>query len=346
MRRPAAARAFLDAAIPFIKTAVADDAFAVVESLLPAVEQAGAVAGDADASALVRRVEDLQIAFADLQSPLWTLRNAPADPEANQSVGEFYCLRKQEWEKGVRYLAVGWDKSLAAAAAADAASPSAPERQAGVGDAWWGRAEAADGRPLPPEYRDALRRRAYLWYNRALPLLKGKESKRVADRTADLCHRFPDLPTVWEHLNVSGAAPVGDSFVRLKPGQAISTKEAVAGPVEITVTARGAAGDAFFQCRQGKEVLLVWETRMRNDVVHVRRPLPAQPSFFTDDAGLYPARKDSWTTFTCTLTADRMTPVVNGQPIAMKNHYKNDVSQAGRSSWNRKANNAWKSSRL
>ncbi len=328
VRRPAAARAFLDAAIPFIKAAVTDDAYSVVAPLLPAVEQAGALAGDADASALVRRVEDLQSTFADLQSPLRTLNETPANPDANQSVGEFYCLRKQEWDKGVRSLAAGWDKGLAAAAAADAASPSTPEKQTAVGDAWWGRAEAADGAPLTPEYREALRRRAYVWYNRALPLLKGKESKRIADRTADLCCRFPDLPTVWDQLDVSGASPVGDSFVRLKLGQAISTKEAVAGPVEVTVTARGASGDVFFQCRQGKEVLVVWETRMRNDIVHIRRPLPAQASFFTDDAGLYPPSKDSWTTFTCTITGDRIATVVNGQPIAVKNHYKNEVSQA------------------
>ena len=61
--------------------------------------------------------------------------------------------------------------------------------------------------------------------------------------------------------------------------------------------------------------------------MHVRRLIPTPPLGFTDDVGHYPPSKDSWTTFTCTITADRMAPVVNGQPIAVKNHYKNEVSQ-------------------
>jgi WD domain, G-beta repeat len=328
VRRPAAARAFLDAAMPLLKTAQADDAYASVAPLLPTVEQAGATAGDAVASALARKMTDLQKAFTDLQSPLKTLQTTPGDPDANQAVGEFYCLRKQEWDKGVRSLAVGREKGLAAAAAADVASPSAPERQAAVGDAWWDRAESFDGAALTPEYPEALRRRAYVWYNQALPRLRAKEAKRVADRLADLCQRYPDLPNAWEQWDVSKAAPVGDHFVRLKPGQAISTKEAVAGPVQITVVARGAQGDCFFQCRQGNEVLVVWETRTRESIVHVRRPIPLQRLAFTDDAGLFPPSNDAWNTFTCSITRDRMAPAVNGQPIVVKNHYKNEVSQA------------------
>ena len=168
-------------------------------------------------------------------------------------------------------------------------------------------------------------RRAYAWYNRALPLLGEKEEKRVANRVAEMCQQYPDLPFAWEQLDVSKAVPVGDFFVRLKPGQAISTKEAVAGPVEITVVARGGMGDAFFQCRQGKDVVVIWDARMREKVVHVRRPIPSQPSSFTDDASSFPPGQDAWNTYTCTVTQDQMAFLVNGKPVPTKKDYKNDV---------------------
>jgi hypothetical protein len=98
--------------------------------------------------------------------------------------------------------------------------------------------------------------------------------------------------------------------------------------VSNVVVARGASGDSFFQCHQGKEVLVVWQTRAREMVVHVRRPLPTQPLAFTDDAVPFPPAKDSWNTFTCSITRGVMVHLVNGQPITAKNHYKNEVSQS------------------
>ncbi len=242
IRRPGAARAFLDATVPLLKAARADDAYASVAPLLPMVEQACSIAGDSEgsraASALANEMARLQKDFEDLQIDLQALKAAPDDPDANQVVGEFYCLRKQDWDRGVRFLALGRDKGLAGAAAKDVAAPATPDKQAAVGDAWWDLAKSADSSPALPETREALRRRAYTWYNQALPLLVEKEEKRVADRVADLCQRYPDFPSAWEQLDVSKAVPVGDSFVRLMLGQVISTKEAVAGPVEITVVAR------------------------------------------------------------------------------------------------------------
>ena len=117
IRRPRAARAFLDAAVPLLKAARADDAYASVAFLLPMVEQSCSIAGDSEgsqaASALVKDMMCLQKDFADLQREFQALKAAPNDPDANQVVGEFYCLRKQDWDRGVRFLALGRDKGLA-----------------------------------------------------------------------------------------------------------------------------------------------------------------------------------------------------------------------------------------
>ncbi len=330
IRDPAAARSFLDAAAPFLKAARADDAYASVAPLFGTVEHVCIIAERSDASraasALVKDMTGLQKDFEDLQTHLQTLKSAPDDPDANQAVGEFYCLRKRDWDKGLRPLALGRNKALAAAAAEDRADPSAPDRQAAVGDSWWDLAGSKADSPRIPEFREALLRRTFAWYDRALPLLGAKEAKRVADRAAELCRQYPDLPVAWERLDLSRAAPVGDFFVRLKPGQAISTKEAVAGPVEITVVARGGTGDAFFQCRRGKDVVVVWDARMREKVVHVRRPVPSQPSSFTDDAGSFPPARNGWNAYTCTIAADQATFLVNGQSIPTKKVYKTDMS--------------------
>ncbi len=330
-RGPAAAHAFLDAAVPLLKAARADDAYASVAPLFETVNRVCSLAEQpeaARAAALVKDMAGLQKDFEDLQTHLQTLKAVPDDPDANEAVGEFYCLRKQDWDKGARSLALGRNKDLAAAAAKDCADPSAPDKQAAVGDAWWDQAESTTDSPSTPEFREAILRRVYAWYNRVLPLLGEKEEKRVADRVADLCQHYPDLPFAWEKLDVSKAVPVGDFFVRLKPGQAISTKEAVAGPVEITVVARGGTGDAFFQCRQGKDIVAVWDARMREKVVHVRRPIPSQPSSFTDDAGPFPPAQDAWNTYTCTFTQDQMAFLVNGTVVPTKKDYKNDVSRS------------------
>ena len=151
-RGPAAADAFLDAAVPLLKAARADDAYASVAPLLATIDQVCSMAERPEAaraaSALVKDLTGLQKDFEDLQTCLQTLKAVPDDPDANEAVGEFYCLRKQDWDKGVRSLALGRNKVLAAAAAKDCADPSAPDKQAAVGDAWWDRAESmADFRP-------------------------------------------------------------------------------------------------------------------------------------------------------------------------------------------------------
>ena len=73
IRGPAAARAFLDAAVPLLKEARADDTYAAVAALFPVVRLACATAADAEAAraaALVNDMAALQTEFEDLQKQI------------------------------------------------------------------------------------------------------------------------------------------------------------------------------------------------------------------------------------------------------------------------------------
>lgn len=114
-----------------------------------------------------------------------TLRKNPDDPEANFEVGTWYFFfagnaATRLRQRACAYLAKCSDPALAAAAKADLTCPADPEEQVRVGDLW-----AATDRPRSQRLISALAygasydRRAYFWYQRALPGLSGPTQARV-----------------------------------------------------------------------------------------------------------------------------------------------------------------------
>ena len=92
------------------------------------------------------------------------LRNAPDDQGANQTVGLYLCLARQDWAAGLPYLTRGTDVRLLDAAKLDLSGPTDPKAQHRLGETWF--AFAADA-------RDQRARRAYLgrarvWFEREL----------------------------------------------------------------------------------------------------------------------------------------------------------------------------------
>jgi len=65
------------------------------------------------------------------------LKEDPKDADANLTLGEYYCLFKGDWDRGLRYLAAGSDPALQTPAAADLAGPTDAAAQAALGDQWW-----------------------------------------------------------------------------------------------------------------------------------------------------------------------------------------------------------------
>ncbi len=123
--------------------------------------------------------------FASVAEALALLKKDPDHAEANLTVGHYYCLQKENWDKGIAYLAKGSDQALAHAAKLDHAEPDDPKAQTAVGDAWWDLAEARDRRG---DEKKSLKDRAVEWYRRAAPrltgLLKAKAEGRVKETGA------------------------------------------------------------------------------------------------------------------------------------------------------------------
>jgi hypothetical protein len=92
------------------------------------------------------------------------LRNAPDDQGANQTVGLYLCLARQDWAAGLPHLTRGTDVRLIDAAKLDLSTPTDPKAQHRLGETWF--AFATDA-------RDHRGKRAYLgraryWFERQL----------------------------------------------------------------------------------------------------------------------------------------------------------------------------------
>ena len=129
-------------------------------------------------SALISKIRTLNNRFAKIEEQLAILQNQPDDPQANQSVGEFYFCSKGDFDKGLLFLALG-EGETAELAKQELNSPGDPKSKTALGDLWW---EFADSRKQ--EEKENVRTHAVDLYREALPHLTGINRKRVESRIA------------------------------------------------------------------------------------------------------------------------------------------------------------------
>lgn len=98
--------------------------------------------------------------FHDAQE---VLKTKPDDAEANLSAGRWYCLAKNDYAKGLPYLAQGSDATLRDLAVREAGKPASTNDKLSLAEAW---SAAALERKAPD--RDALLAHAAQWYETAL----------------------------------------------------------------------------------------------------------------------------------------------------------------------------------
>lgn len=163
----------------------ADDYPLALEASRAAVDEArkrGDPALRKRAAATIARADQLAAAYAQVQGALETLRQAPGDAEANLAVGQFFCLAKGDWKKGLPHLAQGSDPRLALLAQTEQQfDPKAPAAGAlALADAWWELAQGEQGRA-----GEQLRGRALYWYRLAVVGMTGLEKARVERLLAD-----------------------------------------------------------------------------------------------------------------------------------------------------------------
>jgi hypothetical protein len=131
------------------------------------------------AQASIKSVKEAAAAFEVVQEAMKTLKERPADPDANLAVGKFLCFIKGDWKQGSPLLLLGSDATLKTLAEKEGEARDGAA-QVKVGDGWWKLAAQEEG-----VLQTNLRRRALFWYTKALPgltgLVKDKVEKRVAE---------------------------------------------------------------------------------------------------------------------------------------------------------------------
>ena len=126
------------------------------------------------------KAQSLATAYQAIQGALAAVRTKGDDPAANEAVGRFYCLVKQDWKAGLPYLAKAGHAVLRSAAENDLAGPTSPPAQLRVADDWWAYAES-----LEDADKAAVRRRAGYWYLKTEKFQSGEQLARVRQRLAE-----------------------------------------------------------------------------------------------------------------------------------------------------------------
>ncbi len=185
-----------------IDDALAADRFELAESLADAVHRAclGSAGRPFRVEALQRRreVQSLREQWTAVEAARQVLEDNPDDEAAHATLGRWYALVRQDWNRAAGHLAKGADGELKTLAQRELDRPPAePADQVELADAWWDLA-AASGR----EWQPALRVRAAYWYKAARPRV---ESPIVA---AKVTRRLDELAgSDAEPLDPDGEAP-------------------------------------------------------------------------------------------------------------------------------------------
>jgi len=155
---------------------------------LEVLETGFAAAEKSRDSGLVKKSAALREEVAAIESEYRSVARArstlkdenPEDPKANEVVGRFLCIRKDDWKGGLPHCAKSEDPALSGAATEDLKNPSEAIQRLAVGDLWW---DISSTRLETEKAR--YRSRAAHWYSQALPhvsgLGKAKAEKRIAE---------------------------------------------------------------------------------------------------------------------------------------------------------------------
>ncbi|MBI1900739.1 MAG: LamG domain-containing protein [Planctomycetia bacterium] len=99
----------------------------------------------------------------------------PSDPDANLTVGKYYALGRDDWDKGLMHLSRCGDEKLRDLAKSDKAGPVDSMAKVAVADGWMQQAEQEKVGFL----RRRFMARARYWYDEALPQASGLTKARI-----------------------------------------------------------------------------------------------------------------------------------------------------------------------
>jgi hypothetical protein len=173
-----------------------------------------------------RRIEKLNVDNQKLEDAKLILESDPSNPDANYTLGELYCFARNDWGRGLPYLAKGADPDLAAAATMEMQGGETPEDRVKLGDLWWGVASGQSG-----DQKTTVMKHAARIYGKALPSLSGLEKAKVKRRIEEAeklgapkpLSRPPSRPSTRPPSGAGSRRPSPHSSSRAKiPPDAVS----------------------------------------------------------------------------------------------------------------------------
>jgi hypothetical protein len=200
------------AAMQLIDEAIVKDDFDLATRLAAVAVEAARKGKDASLSsqALARKadVEEIAAAYKQAKPAMATLEDQATDPQANLIVGQYLCLVKGDWIRGVSMLALGANEDLKKLARKDLEGPAAAAEQVKLGDGWWERAEASEGLA-----KKQFQLRAAYWYRQAVPGLTGLVRDKVERRVNEVGLDCPSRPEPSAAASVPNAAGTAQDAV-------------------------------------------------------------------------------------------------------------------------------------
>jgi hypothetical protein len=187
---PAQRQQALRDALPVLDAAISDNKFGEVDSLVTMLLAAARRVNDREIStALIDRRKTtlaLKKQYDKAVAALETLKTNPHDPAANGTVGSFWAYAKDNWVKGLPYLAKGDEPASSAAAKLELAQGEAGKPAAGVdvaklADQWFDLAKKQE----PPAKYNILRHADRL-YAQAQPEVTGLVKTGVEQRMEEI----------------------------------------------------------------------------------------------------------------------------------------------------------------
>ena len=243
-----------------VDQAVAADRYEIAVVLATSASKAVAkskiAAHKEDEERLSRRRHDIHVIepiYAAAKKAQGSLKANPADPEANLTVGRWFCFYKGDWTTGLPLLAKGSDEKLKPIAVEELKSPFDAEQQAHLADAWWELALRETGTA-----RDSIHLHAGEIYQIAMPnltltLRKTAIEKRLTEiagapqlalavtpggTTGDVKFPLKKWADVLRLVNTSEDAVLG-AWSRKRDGIATEIGDANINSIELPLTIDG-----------------------------------------------------------------------------------------------------------
>jgi hypothetical protein len=157
-------------------------------------------------------VQKIAAQWEQVQAAMATLKQNENDPQANLTVGRWYCFWNGKPALGWPYLAKGSDEELRRLAEQELSDAAGAEAEAHMGDAW-----LALGRSRYGDERSAMLVRASYWYQRTLDAARSPAAKAHAEK------RLEEIVRIGRPAgrNTAPRAPSNGLRLHLRPGSAL-----------------------------------------------------------------------------------------------------------------------------